>query len=317
MGERRTIYGKRLLMLVFFLMFSLTVGAQEKSPDINVITYPDTPVVGQPWTFTLFVDYPEGDDVTVIAPQFDESLSLDRILKMPRVMGNNVQTVFEYRFIPTRSGRFLLKEFTVVCPVGSAQTDAFVLDIRAKTEEQETLSFQLDWEIESPRSIRPGERVILALRGWDSQLPTAEFFLPQAPPGLILALSPPLSEERKNGVAARLIAIPLEVGNIRFDARFLQYENINFNISALQINVIPQNTPILNSRGLNDTGVQINDSAKNISFIEIVDSFTDFSDDSINKRILQRRFLFGFSILIIILVIITPLVCLFLFVRKK
>jgi hypothetical protein len=57
--------------------------------------------------------------------------------------------------------------------------------------------------------------------------------------------------------------------------------------------------------------------ANNINFIEIVDSSADFYDNSMNKRILQRRFLFGNSILIIIPVIITPLICLFLFVRKK
>jgi hypothetical protein len=304
--------------LVLFFMFSVTVYSQEKTPDINIVTYPDMPVVGQSWTLTLFVDYPQPADVSVIAPPYSEVLSLDRILKTPRVMGNNVQTVFEYRFTPIKSGRFTLEKFTIICPEGSAQTEPFVLDIRADIEEQKTHSFQLDWEIK-PSSIRLGERVILTLRGWDSQLPSAEFFLPQAPPGLILALSPLSAQERKNGIAAKMTIIPLEAGDISFDARFLQYENISFYIPALQINVSPQNASKFNSQNLNDSTIRLDNSLSdnNINFIEIVDSSADFSDDYANKRILQRRFLFVFSFLILILVIITPLVCLFLFMRKK
>jgi hypothetical protein len=298
-------------MIVFLLMFSITLHAQEKTLDINVTANPGIPVVGESWTLTLFVDYHDPDDVFV-SPPYSEALSLDRILKTPRVTGNKVQTVIEYRFTPKKSGRFILEKFTVVCPEGSVQIDPIVLDIRANIEEKVSHSFQLDWEIDSP--IRQGERTILTLRGWDSQLPPPNFFLPQTPPGLILALSP--EQERKNNIAAKFIIIPLETGDYLFEARFLQYENINFNIPALQINV----TSIINSHKLNNPEAR-SGLENDINFIEIVDSSaefsTEFSDDSANKRILQRRFFFLFSILIIILVIITPLVCLFLFVRKK
>jgi hypothetical protein len=123
------------------------------------------------------------------------------------------------------------------------------------------------------------------------------------------------AQERKNGIAAKMTVIPLEAGDIRFDARFLQYENINFNIPALQINVTPQNASKINSQNINDSKIQLDDSfsADNINFNEIADSSGDYA----NKRILKRRFLFGFSIFVIILVIITPFVCLALFVRKK
>jgi hypothetical protein len=289
-------------------MFSVTLYAQEKSPEINVITYPDSPVVGQRWTLTLFIDYPDPDDVFVSPPN-SEALSLERILKTPRVTGNKVQTVIEYRFTPNKSGRFILEKFTVICPVGSVQTDPIILNIRENIENKVTNTFQLDWEIDSP--VRPGERTILTLRGRDSQLPPADFFLPQTPPGLILSLLPLPEQERKTGIAAKFIIIPLETGDYFFEERFLQYENINFNIPALKINA----TSIINSQGLNPE-VRL-DLENNINFTEIVDSSADFSDDSANKRILQRRFLFSFSILIIILVIITPFVCLFLFVRKK
>lgn len=306
-------------MFVFLLMFPVMLYAQEKVLEISVITHPDTPVAGERWTLTLFVDYPDPDDVFVSPPDMPD-FSLDRILKTPRVTGNKVQTVIEYRFTPKKSGRFILEKFTVVCPGGSVQTDPIVLDIRANIEENVTNSFRLDWEIDSP--VIPGERVILTLRGWDSQLPPPGFFLPQTPPGLILALSP--EQERKAGIAAKFIVIPLEMGDYFFEARSLQYENINFNIPALKINSGAQNTSIINSRESNNSEA-LPDPENNINFIEIVDSSanfstdlsTDSSADSANKKILQRRFFFSFSILIIILVIITSLVCLFLFVRKK
>jgi hypothetical protein len=302
---------KRAALFLFIL--STAIYAQEESLDIKVVTHPEIIEVGQNWTLTLFVDYPDPDDVSVLLPD-NEALFLERILKTPTFTEDHVQTVIEYRFTPVKSGRFILREITVECPQGIAQTEPFILDISANTEEKKTQSFQLNWEIESPRSIRQGERVILTLRGWNSQLPPPEFFLPSALPGLILAPSPFSAQERKNGIATKMIIIPLETGDIFFPARILQYENITINIPAFQIKVIHQNTSIKNS---DDSAVQLNDSENNINFIENVDSSPDFSDVSINKRILQRRFLFGFSILIIILVIITPLVCLFLFVRKK
>jgi hypothetical protein len=298
-------------MIVFLLMFSSLLYAQEKSPEINVITYPGTPVAGQSWTLTLLVDYPDPDEVFVSPPN-SEALSLDRILKTPRVTGDKVQTVIEYRFTPKKSGRFILEKFTVVCPAGSVQTEPIILNRQANTEEKVTNSFQLDWEIDSP--VRTGERTILTLRSRDSQLPPPSFFLPQTPPGLILSLMPLPEQERKTGIAAKFIIIPLETRDYFFEARSLQYENINFIIPALKINA--GNTSKINSQELINSET-VSDLENNINFIEIVDSSAGFSDDSANKRILQRRFFFSFSMLIIILVIITPLVCLFLFVRKK
>jgi hypothetical protein len=293
-------------ILIFLFIFSTAVYAQDI--DIDVVTYPEIPVVGELWTFTMFVDYPEPSDITVIPPSYNEALSLDRILISPRVTDDNIITVIEYRFIPAKSGNFILEKFTVISPEGAAQTAEFTFNIKANTEEQKALAIQLDWEVE--RSMRQGERVTLTLRGWDSRLPLPEFFLPSAPPGLILASMPFSERERNSGVTAKFTVIPLETGNIRFDARILQYENITFNIPALQINVSPQNKSLLNS---DNSSIRMNDPVNSINFTEI----EDYSGNSTDKRILQRRIYFAFSIFIFILVIITPLVCLTLFVRKK
>jgi hypothetical protein len=293
--------------MIFLFIFSTAVYAQDFN--IDVVTYPEIPVVGEPWTFTMFVDYHEPSDITVFAPPYGEAFSLDRILITPRVTDDNILTVIEYRFIPAKSGKFLLEEFTVVSPEGSAQTDSYTFNIKANTEEQKTLSIQLDWEAEP--SVRQGDRVTLLLRGWSGQMPPPEFFLPETPPGLILAPSQISARERGSGVAAKFTVIPLSAGNIRFDTRALKYENINFNIPVLQINVSPQNNPV--SSDLNNSAVRTDDPQNRINFTEIEYS----SGNSADKKILQRRFFYGFSVFIFILVIITPLVCLALFVRKK
>jgi hypothetical protein len=297
-------------LLMILLMMPVTMNAQNKGAFVNVVTSNDKLLVENTWTFILYIDYPDPDGVSVIAPSFDGFLSVERILKYPRVTGNSVQTVVEYRFIPVKSGRFTLEKFTVVCPDGITETTPYVLDITALNEEQKIVTLRLNWD--TVPHITAGEMVILTLRalGAVSWLPPPEFFLPEVPPNVILSLSQVSAEEKKNGVAAKFTLIPLTAGDFRLDARTLKYENFRFNVPALQINVNSASTQNISRINSQNIYVPAN-TPPSLNAGQM--SMEGFSD---NTNFLQR-FLPLFSLFIFILVIITPFICLILFKRKK
>jgi len=241
----------RVTLIVFLLIPFLFLHAQEDtdteeivdlSPQVFTSVNPETPITGRPVTISLIIDYPVPEEVTVIAPPFANSLTLDRIVKTPRVTGTQVLTVVEYRFIPTRSGRVVLESFTVVCPLGVKETGSFVLNIRTEGDEPIILTPRLVWE-GAPRQIAVGDRITLVLRasGWNSRRPPPEFFMPPVPQGVILALLPLSEQERAGGIAVKLTLIPLNSGDFRLTARTLRHEsadeNVVFSIPALNIQI--------------------------------------------------------------------------------
>jgi hypothetical protein len=238
----------RITLVIFFLIPLLPLHAQEgtdteeieeeKGPDVFASVDPQIPVTGRPVTISLIIDHPVPEEVTVIAPSFAGSLILDRIVKNPRVTETRVFTLVEYRLIPSISGRVALESFTVVCPAGITESGPFILNIRGEGEEPLLLSPRLAWE-ETPRQITTGDRVTLVLRanGWNSLHPPPEFFMPQVPQGVILALLPLSEQERAGGIAVKLELIPLNSGNFRLNARVVRHENVEFAIPAVNIQI--------------------------------------------------------------------------------
>lgn len=318
---------KKLLIILLLMPVAMPViiYAQNNGPLVNIVTSPDKPLAANAWTFTLYIDYPDPDGVSVIAPPFDEALSLERIVKYPRVTGSKVQTAVEYRFIPARSGRFTLEEFTVICPDGVTETSPYILDITAQDGEQRTVTLRLNWEAKllernAAAQITAGEKILLTLRATDadSRLPPPEFFFPEVPPKALLSLSPVAEEERKSGVAAKFTLIPLAAEDFRLEARTLQQENIRFNIPALQINAGPvnaQNTSRINSQNIYaDADADADAYAYAPDALKAGQIQSEYSSDNTN---FLQRFLPLLSIIILILVIITPFICLTLFKRGK
>jgi len=82
-----------------------------------------------------------------------------------------------------------------------------------------------------------GKRITLILRGWFSPQPQPEFFVPEAPMGVILSAQPITAAERQSGIVMKLLLIPLAPGDFHLPARVLQYENTRFEIPALQIRI--------------------------------------------------------------------------------
>ena len=235
----------KLVFCVTFIVFLLTpplpLRAEETTdagPKVYASVDPATPVTGKPMTITLLIDYPVPEDVTVIAPSFAGFLTIDRIVKTPRVTETQVFTVVEYRFIPAVSGRVVLESFTVVCPAGITESGSLAVNIRMEGEEPALLTPRLVWE-GAPRQMAAGDRVTLVLRagGWNSRRPPPEFFMPPVPQGVILALSPLSEQERAGGIAVKLTLIPLNAGDFRLSARTIQHENVRFTIPALNIQI--------------------------------------------------------------------------------
>jgi len=234
-----------ITFIIFLFIFPRSASAQnantpqtENNPVVYTSINPEPLSPGKPFTLTLLVDYPVPEDVNVIAPPFSGFLTLDRFIKSPRITETRTQTVFEYRLIPKNTGLFVLESFTVVCPGGITEAGPFVLNIRAEGDAYRILVPRISWE-EAPRQLATGERALLTLRAndWNEPGPPPEFFMPQVPQGVILALAPLTAQERESGIAAKFTLIPVTVGDFRLGARSLQYENFRFEIPALQIRI--------------------------------------------------------------------------------
>jgi len=286
--------------------------AQTEAPAVTVQT-PGTPVLetGVPWTITLIVDCDSPDEVTVIPPSFSFFFMLERFLKTPRLTETDIQTVIEYRFIPSREGSFELGPFTVITPEGTARTKAHFLTVRPSARRQKILTPAVSWETSQravPRQMTAGDRLDLILRVTgmdrgalnpaDSLLPP-EFFMPEVPPGAILVSSPLTPQERAGGITLKLTLIPLE-GDFYIPARTLETENARFEIPALRIQV---NQPLPQSAAVQENPP------------ETETAYHSDADDDL-KRFLEgrenapkRRFLLILAISLFFLVIIAALVC--------
>jgi len=234
-----------ITLTVFILMFSPSIHAQdidiedaeEKFPYVYISTYPQTLVIGVPWTLTLLIDHEVPNEVTVIAPLFEDSLIQDRMVKIPRMTDSRLQTAVEYRFVTNNPGRYILEPFTVITPVSIIETEPYILEIQGPATEQRPLAVRAVWE-GSPGIMESGQRAIIALRvtGRNINLPVREFFMPQVPRGAILEPLQLTAEDTARGVVIKLNLIPLD-GDFSIPARVLHHENTAFEIPALNIRV--------------------------------------------------------------------------------
>ena len=300
-------YFLHITLIFFFLSFPLEIFSQdawqgagqdaghhalqeEPEADRVLIVLTQTSVrtitAGTPWMLTIFVNHGIPDEVTVVTPQFAPSLILDRIVKTPRMIGAELQTVIDYRFIPESSGRFFIEPFTVTTPHGSTVTERYILDVRGLNAGPQILTPRVIWE-DAPRQMAAGERVIISLRitGWDSAGSTLQldFFMPEIPRGVIMASMPLSSQERSSGIVMKLNLIPLEAGNFILPSRRIQYENAVFNIPALNINITNpagRAPPHINEQS---------DLLTSETFTADIIQFSDFNLSALDKNISESQ----------------------------
>jgi hypothetical protein len=301
----------------------------EDNPVVEVTTSPVPPVIKNVWTLSLIVDYPYPDDVSIIEPEFP--FFLDRIVKYSRTLDTKNKTVFEYSFIPSESGSFIIGAFTVILPDGITRTVPVNLDIRPENEKRTLPVIRLFWEINPEKTsvlshedlfqMTLGERALLVLRSngrnfsLPFEYPPQEYFMPDAPEGAILALSPLSEGERNAGIMLKLALIPLK-GDFRLNARTLQYENYIFEIPPLFIRVNASaekagetaQTGIIKTGGLQDIvkeNTQYSELPANVNTQKVTDYNT------------SRKFYIVSFYFVIILVIFIPFVCFILFKNEK
>jgi hypothetical protein len=226
----------KFLFAIFFIILVASVYAE--TPSVIVETLPQKPVFGMPWTVTILVNHPVPRDIDVLAPIFPGGLSLDLFTKMPRMIEDQIMTSFEYKFIINGFGEVVLEPFKVITPQDTTETDSIILEIAVPSEQRKIIP-RIVWN-NAPSQMFQGERATLSIRitGWNSSQPPPEFFMPEVPQGVLLALAPVSSTERAAGIAAKFTLIPLYTGDFRLPARVLHHDNYIFEIPALRIKLL-------------------------------------------------------------------------------
>jgi hypothetical protein len=299
---------------------------------VEVITYPELPVVNNTWTLSLIIDYSFPDDVSVIEPSFTDRFFLERILKYTRTLDTKVQTVFEYNFTLSGSGSFRIESFTVICPDSIIKTNPFNLNIHPVNEKRTHPVVRLSWEMSQKQKsflsetdsfqMTAGERALLVLRvnGLNSysenEYPPQEFFMPAVLQGAILALSPLSAEERNEGIMLKLALIPLK-GDFRLSAKALQYESLIFEIPPLFISVNESAEKAEKTEYIADT----EESGSSETVIGEIPQYSELpasvNIQKINAYNTSRKFYFALIYSAVILVILIPIVCFLFFKNEK
>jgi hypothetical protein len=236
-----------LCLAASFLLFaSFPLHAQAaEGPEVLIQSSPD-PVSGESWTLSLLIDYPQPDEVTVLAPHFPGSLYLDRVLKSGRPMGDaegpGRWTVAEYRFFINSEESFEMDSFIVITPGGRVETEPFAVDVRNANAPRPVLV----WE-RIPKELVVGEAASIGLKlsGANSSLsfPQPRFFMPSLIEGAIIEVEAPSKEDRESSIVLRLRLTPLKAATIVFPERNLQYGNVLYRIPPLRIPVSPKLRP--------------------------------------------------------------------------
>jgi len=254
MGSGRTKRRTGLLVMrniifracyVFLLMALIAPAAYSQNsgtPRVLALSSPDIPLAGREWTLTLLIDHPAPHEVTIVAPDFPESLFLDKVLKSGQLMEDMTVsgrwTEAEYHFIPEKPGTYTIDPFEIITPNGSVNTEAITLTVRDAQFTGTVKQYRLAWE-GIPAQLQVGETAALYLKisGWASglPLPAPGVFMPPLADGFIFAA------QDGGGPASVLCVhiIPIAARNLNLPARSVSHNNINFEIPPLRINVSP------------------------------------------------------------------------------
>ena len=199
-------------------------------------------------TLTLLVEHNEPDEVNVVAPRFADGISLEFILKGPRVVIPDADrwTAIEYCFTTTDGGTITFEPFSIITPIGQKKTAPFNIIVQKPGNSdngntvKETALFRMLWE-NVPANLKVGENAIITLRvnGWknNSVLPESGSFLPPVPMGHIVESLPVSENEKTKGIALKLRIIPLQTGVLTMQYRRLTIENAIYEVPVLRIPV--------------------------------------------------------------------------------
>jgi hypothetical protein len=239
--------------LLLMFMLPVAVFAQE-DVSVRVLvrhSQEQPPVVGTPWVLTLLIDHSEPDEVTVMAPPFNDIISLEEMIKGTLIM-DGIDTFYfekwtatEFNFTLNNTGTVLFDSFTVITPKGEVQTEPFEITITIPQEVLEKANYRLSWQ-GVPREMKIGETLLLSLSfvGLSRETPAGSIplpeygqFFPTVPQGHILEFIPLSPEEKRTGLALKIRVIAVTAVPFTLDRRIITNGNLTFELPALRIPV--------------------------------------------------------------------------------
>jgi hypothetical protein len=234
---------RRVLVPVLLLLMAVPFLSAEDQTGSRVLVQssPDRPAAGSTWTLTLLIDHNEPDEVDVRTPHLSDSLFLELVLKLPRIMNSDERwTAMEYRFVLSSPGTVEFEAFTVITPRGQTTTNPFELAIQQPQTTNAVQIHRFEWE-KAPSGLKTGEEAIFVLRYSGANpinpLPEAQLFLPPVPPGHILESVPLADNEKKTGIALKLRLIPLAAAPFALARRQFSHGGSIFEIPPLRITI--------------------------------------------------------------------------------
>jgi hypothetical protein len=234
---------KRVLLTVSLLSMAVPLLFAEDGTGsrVHVQSSENRPAAGSAWTLTLLIDHNEPDEVDVLAPHLSDSLFLELVLKLPRVINHDEHwTAMEYRFVLNSPGTVEFDAFTVITPRGQTMTKPFELTVRPPPASNTAQVHKFAWE-KIPSGLKPGEEAVFVLRYSGANplypLPEAQLFLPPVPPGHILESIRLADDEKSAGIALKLRLIPLSAVPFALARRQFSHGGNIFEIPSLRITV--------------------------------------------------------------------------------
>ncbi|MDR1105483.1 MAG: hypothetical protein LBL44_03915 [Treponema sp.] len=202
---------------LFLPFFFLLVPSFVKGEALALITesFPETPVSGSLWTFTILADHPRPDEVTVRPPVFPPGFSPETVrislrYVRPEGAGSRARpwTEIQYRFAVRGRGPVILGAFTVNSGGKTGETPPVTLDVAGADGDGEEVFV---WE--GPGELAAGEEALFTLRSHSRLLDDvdgAAFLAGPLPRGAILERFLPGGDSREGGAVLCIRVIPLE-----------------------------------------------------------------------------------------------------------
>ena len=218
-----------------------TAGEEAPLPlEVRLETSPANPMVNNPWSIYVLVNYPSPSQVTVKPPRFPPSLILERIRTETRSVQGERWTRVEFLFTPQRTGTVTLDPFMVTVPDRQAETGGISVRFREEVKTVKRYDPRFKWASPVP-SVPSGERgeLFLELTNWDPSKDAPKgFFRGRAPTNAILEEGS-LAEEGEGKFRYSINVIPLEESDLTLEAFSFQAEGYNLNVPEIKVPVLP------------------------------------------------------------------------------
>ena len=238
MGRR-----KRFNLIGLLIFFNLLLSAAAEEGDVLQVrleTFPLNPIVQNPWSVYILVNYPNPLEVDVWPPNFPSLLVLERIRAETRLVdGDTRWTRVEFRFLPLMEAIVDLEPFEIRTPLGVAFTDRsrvrFGPEVYRRHYEP-----RFRW-LYPASAVSPGDRaeLTLELADWDPGRTVPEgFFSGQAPLNAIVREGLPVPV-REGVYHYPISVIPLEGSNIVLGPFSFNYEVYNLDVPRISFRVLP------------------------------------------------------------------------------